>query len=279
MGGLGFRDLHLFNLALLGRQVWMLLNHRDTLCYQVISSKYFPNDDLFHPKAVDKPSYTWKGERPVEHWPTKLEKREEPTEESFGSLTCSQKYNNRNNHIFRSKEDEARVVRERATTLSNEWKKPLCGFVNVNFDASIAPNKTGYGIVARDEDGFVVGRVAGFKEETLTVEWAEIYALEESLKLARTLNISKALFETDYASLANRVKKRDLDITITGTRIKEIHKTMENFESISNCLTNQKCNKVANFICKDAINKYCIWTFAIDYLDIIHALVINDSIN
>ncbi|MBA0636560.1 hypothetical protein Godav_021867, partial [Gossypium davidsonii] len=56
---LGFHDLHLFNIAFLGRQVWRLLNHRDTLCYQVMSSKYFPNGDLFHPKAVDKPSYIW----------------------------------------------------------------------------------------------------------------------------------------------------------------------------------------------------------------------------
>ncbi|MBA0788596.1 hypothetical protein Gotri_028084 [Gossypium trilobum] len=95
-------------------------------------------------------------------------------------------WNNRNNHIFSSKEDEARV-----------WKKPQCRFVKVNFDASVAPNKTGYGMVARDEDGFVIGGGGDLKEEALTVEWAKIYAFEESLKLARTLNISKALFETE----------------------------------------------------------------------------------
>ncbi|KAA3461488.1 Cyclopropane-fatty-acyl-phospholipid synthase [Gossypium australe] len=59
MGGLGFRDLHLFNIALLGRQVSRLLNHKDTLYYQVMSSKYFPNGDFFHPKAVERPSYIW----------------------------------------------------------------------------------------------------------------------------------------------------------------------------------------------------------------------------
>ncbi|KAH1073114.1 hypothetical protein J1N35_025442 [Gossypium stocksii] len=26
---------------------------------EVLTSKYFPNSDLFHPKNVDKPSYTW----------------------------------------------------------------------------------------------------------------------------------------------------------------------------------------------------------------------------
>ncbi|KAH1122370.1 hypothetical protein J1N35_005530 [Gossypium stocksii] len=59
MGGLGFRDVHLFNLALLGKQVWRLLTLKGTLCYQVLSSKYFPNGNLFHPKQVDKPFYTW----------------------------------------------------------------------------------------------------------------------------------------------------------------------------------------------------------------------------
>ncbi|KAH1064048.1 hypothetical protein J1N35_029035 [Gossypium stocksii] len=59
MGGLDFRDLQLFNLSLLGRQVWRLLNCKDTLCYKLLSSKYFPEGDIFHPKRLDKYSFTW----------------------------------------------------------------------------------------------------------------------------------------------------------------------------------------------------------------------------
>ncbi|KAA3483823.1 non-ltr retroelement reverse transcriptase [Gossypium australe] len=57
--GIGFKDLHLFNVALLGRQVWRLIECKDTLCYKVLSAKYFPNGDIFHPKKIDKPSFTW----------------------------------------------------------------------------------------------------------------------------------------------------------------------------------------------------------------------------
>ncbi|KAA3466418.1 reverse transcriptase [Gossypium australe] len=60
MGGIGFRDLHLFNIALLGRQVWRLLTCKESLCYEVLSAKYFLNGDIFHPKKVDNPSFTWK---------------------------------------------------------------------------------------------------------------------------------------------------------------------------------------------------------------------------
>ncbi|KAH1082270.1 hypothetical protein J1N35_022031 [Gossypium stocksii] len=61
VGGLGFHDLLLFNLSLLGRQVWRLTQFKDTLYYKVLSSKYFPNGNIFWPKEVDKPSYTWSG--------------------------------------------------------------------------------------------------------------------------------------------------------------------------------------------------------------------------
>ncbi|MBA0568746.1 hypothetical protein Golob_006216, partial [Gossypium lobatum] len=121
-------------------------------------------------------------------------------------------------------EDEARVVWERAKTLSNEfrihnlvndplipvipvcrkWEKPPCGFVKVNFNATVTPNRFGYGMIARGEHGFLTGGGGGFRVEALTVEWAELYALEESLKLASSMNISKAIFEIDCASLANR---------------------------------------------------------------------------
>lgn len=41
MGDLDFRDIRLVNIALLGRQVWHLINHNDTLCFQVLSSNIF----------------------------------------------------------------------------------------------------------------------------------------------------------------------------------------------------------------------------------------------
>ncbi|MBA0614521.1 hypothetical protein Godav_014812 [Gossypium davidsonii] len=40
MGGLNFTGLRLFNITLLGRQVWQLINNKDTLCYHVLCSNY-----------------------------------------------------------------------------------------------------------------------------------------------------------------------------------------------------------------------------------------------
>lgn len=59
MEGLGFKDLRLFNIALIGSQLWRLVNNKETLCYHVLSSEYFPDRDLFSPKNIDKPSYVW----------------------------------------------------------------------------------------------------------------------------------------------------------------------------------------------------------------------------
>jgi len=40
-GGLSFRDLHLFNLAMLARQGWRLLLNPESLCAQVLRAKYY----------------------------------------------------------------------------------------------------------------------------------------------------------------------------------------------------------------------------------------------
>ena len=44
-GGLGFPDLHLFNLALPGKQGWNLLTKPHTLVARVFKEKYFPLGD------------------------------------------------------------------------------------------------------------------------------------------------------------------------------------------------------------------------------------------
>lgn len=44
--GLGFRDLHLFNLSFLGKLSWQILQEPDALQVRFIKSMYFPNEDL-----------------------------------------------------------------------------------------------------------------------------------------------------------------------------------------------------------------------------------------
>jgi hypothetical protein len=59
-GGLGFRDLHSFNLAMLARQCWRLIQAPESLCAQVLRAKYFSNGDLLTAKPVVGMSYVWR---------------------------------------------------------------------------------------------------------------------------------------------------------------------------------------------------------------------------
>jgi hypothetical protein len=40
-GGMGFRDLELFNLALLGKHGWRLMNDPESLCGRIFENKIF----------------------------------------------------------------------------------------------------------------------------------------------------------------------------------------------------------------------------------------------
>lgn len=46
VGGMGFRDLHLFNKAMLGKQGWRLMTRPDSLCARVLKGRYYPKDML-----------------------------------------------------------------------------------------------------------------------------------------------------------------------------------------------------------------------------------------
>lgn len=59
-GGLGFRDLHSFNIAMLARQVWRLIQKPESLCVRVLQAKYFPHDDVLKAEALPGMSYVWR---------------------------------------------------------------------------------------------------------------------------------------------------------------------------------------------------------------------------
>ncbi|XP_074301425.1 uncharacterized protein LOC141632812 [Silene latifolia] len=60
-GGMGFRDFYLFNMALLGKQVWRLLTEPDGLWARVMRARYYPEGDIMTAELGSAPSYTWRG--------------------------------------------------------------------------------------------------------------------------------------------------------------------------------------------------------------------------
>jgi hypothetical protein len=60
LGGMGFRDLPLFNQAMLGRQCWRLLTNQTSLCARVLKARYYPDCDFWDAPKPRSSSYTWR---------------------------------------------------------------------------------------------------------------------------------------------------------------------------------------------------------------------------
>ena len=60
MGGLGFRDLTSFNLAMLAKQGWRLIQQQDSLMAKCFKARYFPRSHLLDASASPNCSYVWK---------------------------------------------------------------------------------------------------------------------------------------------------------------------------------------------------------------------------
>ncbi|XP_050247223.1 uncharacterized mitochondrial protein AtMg00310-like [Quercus robur] len=59
-GGMGFRDLRAFNLALLAKHGWRIQQRPDSLIHRVLKAKYFAKTSFLDAQVGKKPSYIWR---------------------------------------------------------------------------------------------------------------------------------------------------------------------------------------------------------------------------
>ena len=58
-GGMGFRDISAFNLAMLAKQAWRLIHQDHSLFYRVYKARHFPNCSFLMAELGSNPSYVW----------------------------------------------------------------------------------------------------------------------------------------------------------------------------------------------------------------------------
>ena len=59
-GGMGFKDLHQFNLAMLAKQGWRLMQDQEKLVFKCLKAQYFPRCHFLETSDSPNSSYTWK---------------------------------------------------------------------------------------------------------------------------------------------------------------------------------------------------------------------------
>jgi len=59
-GGMSFKSLGTFNLAMLGKQLWRIMKNLDTLISRIHKTKYFPRCNFLESRLGNKPSFVWR---------------------------------------------------------------------------------------------------------------------------------------------------------------------------------------------------------------------------
>jgi hypothetical protein len=100
----------------------------------------------------------------------------------------------------------------------NRWKKPMCGRLKCNVDASFSSstNKVGVGMCIRDEDGCFVRAKTMWHTPLCSVDIGEALGLHHIIRWVHELQLQNVDFEVDSKRVADYFNQGNGDFTEFG---------------------------------------------------------------
>ena len=96
-------------------------------------------------------------------------------------------------------------------TGDNKWQAPQADFVKVNFDGAVFGelNKSGVGVVIRDNNGTILGSCSEKLSQAYKAEETEALAARKALMFAHELGFQRVILEGDALGLIQALKSQE----------------------------------------------------------------------
>jgi ribonuclease HI len=146
------------------------------------------------------------------------------------------------------------------------WGRPEEDIIKINVDASFlaVERRGGWGFVARDHHGDVVGAGAGKLHHVESAASAEAQACDAALHQAAQWGMTRIVVESDAQNLVRAVQSTNLDRAPEGVVYRDIRLFAQlNFSLISFVYSPRNCNKVAHALVAIGVSSQAevrLWT-------------------
>ncbi|OMO87392.1 hypothetical protein COLO4_20671 [Corchorus olitorius] len=132
------------------------------------------------------------------------------------------------------------------------WKAPKRGTVKINFDGSfqVSPVVGGFGAVARENDGQVLGAMAGPLLGVGDSFEAEALAAVKAMEWSRDMGFKDIVIEGDALTIIQKVNSLALDFSPIGPYIADLKLLCSFFNTCNFSHVKRDGNAVANCLAK-----------------------------
>ncbi|XP_027086455.2 uncharacterized protein [Coffea arabica] len=145
------------------------------------------------------------------------------------------------------------------------WVAPQAGWIKINTDAALDQkhNRGGWGVVARNSSGELVGAWARPTEGCAEAQVEEALAIREAMVIAKQMGWRKVELESDCKLVVDRINARKEEVSIATIQL-DIWRIMKDFDKCCCSFTRRNNNYVSHYLAKFAITLIDVaeWKFS-----------------